>query len=127
MNLRQTRWIEYMKDCDLEICYHPRKIYVVANTLSRKFTGLVAHLMGRKRSVLEQVAELNADRGQETSCEQFERAVIIDITNSKATVTDPFLLSLIDKCKCREHLEFQLQMMVSYAFKIRFVYQITKD
>jgi hypothetical protein len=36
LNLRQCRWLELIKDYDLEINYHPRKANVVADALSRK-------------------------------------------------------------------------------------------
>ncbi|WVZ84125.1 hypothetical protein U9M48_031186 [Paspalum notatum var. saurae] len=36
LNMRQRRWLELIKDYDLEIHYHPRKANVVADTLSRK-------------------------------------------------------------------------------------------
>ena len=36
LNMRQRRWLELIKDYDLEIYYHPGKANVVANTLSRK-------------------------------------------------------------------------------------------
>jgi hypothetical protein len=36
LNLRQQRWLELIKDYDLEIHYHPGKANVVANALSRK-------------------------------------------------------------------------------------------
>jgi hypothetical protein len=36
LNLRQRRWLEPIKDCDLRINYHPKKANVVANTLSRR-------------------------------------------------------------------------------------------
>ena len=34
--MRQRRWLELLKDYDLEIVYHPRKANVVADALSRK-------------------------------------------------------------------------------------------
>jgi hypothetical protein len=34
--MRQRRWLELIKDCDLEIHYHPDKANVVADALSRK-------------------------------------------------------------------------------------------
>ena len=36
LNLRQHRWLELIKDYDLEVHYHPRKANVVDNALSRK-------------------------------------------------------------------------------------------
>ena len=36
MNLRQRRRVEYMKDYDFELTYHPGKANVVADDLSRK-------------------------------------------------------------------------------------------
>ena len=36
LNLRHRRWVEYMKDYNFELAYHPGKANVVADTLSRK-------------------------------------------------------------------------------------------
>jgi hypothetical protein len=36
LNMRQRRWLELIKDYDLEIRYHPRKANVVADALSCK-------------------------------------------------------------------------------------------
>jgi hypothetical protein len=36
LNLRQRRWLELIKDCNLEIHYHPGKTNVVADALSRR-------------------------------------------------------------------------------------------
>ncbi|KAJ0511433.1 putative nucleotidyltransferase, Ribonuclease H [Helianthus annuus] len=36
LNMRQRRWLETVKDYDLEIHYHPGKANVVVNALSRK-------------------------------------------------------------------------------------------
>jgi len=36
LNMRQRRWIEYLKDYDFELLYHPGKAHVVADALSRK-------------------------------------------------------------------------------------------
>jgi len=36
LNLRQCRWMEFLKDYDFEMSYHPGKANVVADALSRK-------------------------------------------------------------------------------------------
>ncbi|GJZ94821.1 putative reverse transcriptase domain-containing protein, partial [Tanacetum coccineum] len=36
LNMRQHHWIELFSDYDCEICHHPGKVNVVANSLSRK-------------------------------------------------------------------------------------------
>jgi hypothetical protein len=36
LNMRQRRWLELIKDYDLEVHYHPDKANVVADALSRK-------------------------------------------------------------------------------------------
>ena len=36
LNMRKRRWLELIKDYDLEVHYHPRKANVVADALSRK-------------------------------------------------------------------------------------------
>ena len=36
LNMRQRRWLELIKDYDLNIQYHPRKVNIVADALSRK-------------------------------------------------------------------------------------------
>jgi hypothetical protein len=36
LNMRQRRWLELIKDYDLEVHYHPGKANMVANALSRK-------------------------------------------------------------------------------------------
>nr|GEZ17389.1 putative reverse transcriptase domain-containing protein [Tanacetum cinerariifolium] len=36
LNMRQRQWLELLSDYDCDICYHPRKVNVVADALSRK-------------------------------------------------------------------------------------------
>jgi hypothetical protein len=40
LNMRQRRWLELVKDYELEIHYHPGKANVVADALSRKASCL---------------------------------------------------------------------------------------
>lgn len=44
LNLRQRRWIEYIKDYDFTLQYHPGKANIVTDALSRKYFGVLACL-----------------------------------------------------------------------------------
>jgi hypothetical protein len=53
LNLRQRRWLELVKDYNLEIHYHPGKANVVADVLSRKSYG------PKDNHLREEIARLN--------------------------------------------------------------------
>ncbi|KAH0669578.1 hypothetical protein KY285_023739 [Solanum tuberosum] len=44
LNLRQRRWLEFLKDYDMSVHYHPGKANVVADALSRVSMGSLAHV-----------------------------------------------------------------------------------
>jgi hypothetical protein len=50
LNLRQIRWLELVKDYDLEIQYHPGKANVVADALSHKgqVNNITTHFMSQE-------------------------------------------------------------------------------
>ncbi|WMV45413.1 hypothetical protein MTR67_038798 [Solanum verrucosum] len=50
LNLRQRRWIEFLKNYDMNELYHSGKVNVVADALSRLSTGSVAHVEEEKES-----------------------------------------------------------------------------
>ena len=55
LNLRQRRWLELLKDYDCIILYHPGKANVVADALSRKSMGSLAHIAVQKRHMVREV------------------------------------------------------------------------
>jgi len=57
LNMRQRRWIEFLKDYDFELLYHLGKANVVADALSRK-TLHTAHLMIKEVELLEKFREM---------------------------------------------------------------------
>jgi ribonuclease HI len=57
LNLRQRRWLELIKDYDLEIHYHPGKANVVADTLSQK--PYCHHLVTQESELCEEMRKLN--------------------------------------------------------------------
>ncbi|XP_070017495.1 uncharacterized protein [Nicotiana sylvestris] len=58
LNLRQRRWLELLKDYDIDILYHPGKANVVADALSRKSMGSLAHLEDHQRPLAMEVHQL---------------------------------------------------------------------
>ena len=42
LNMRQRGWIEFLEDYDFTLHYHPYRVNVVADALSRKSRGVLA-------------------------------------------------------------------------------------
>ena len=53
--MRQRRWMEYLKDYDFTLYYHPGKENVVADALSRKSRGVLASVASQEWQMLETV------------------------------------------------------------------------
>ncbi|CAL9018390.1 unnamed protein product, partial [Prunus brigantina] len=58
LNLRQRRWLELIKDYDCTIEHHPGKANVVADALSRKFSGSIAYFRGRYVPLMVEMRKL---------------------------------------------------------------------
>ena len=58
LNLRLRRWMELLKDYDCSIFYHPGKVNVVADGLSRKSAGSLAHISTKRRPIIKELHEL---------------------------------------------------------------------
>jgi hypothetical protein len=69
LNLRQRRWLELIKDCDIGINYHPRKANVVADTLSHR----------------SHVSQLMVDSMPIELCEEFDKLNLRIVANKEAT------------------------------------------
>jgi hypothetical protein len=69
LNLRQTRWLELIKDYDLGINYHPRKANVVADALSHR----------------SHVGQLVVDIMPLELCEEFDKLNLRIVANTEAT------------------------------------------
>jgi hypothetical protein len=58
LNMRQRRWLEYLKDFDFQLSYHPGKANVVVDALSRKSLHMSA-LMVIELELIEQFRDLS--------------------------------------------------------------------
>ena len=58
LNLRQRICLEFLKDYDMSVHYHPRKANVVADALSRLSKGSVAHVEEKRKKLAKDVHKL---------------------------------------------------------------------
>ncbi|MCI66579.1 hypothetical protein A2U01_0087837, partial [Trifolium medium] len=56
--MRQRRWLEFLKDYDFELSYHPGKANVVADTLSRKSLHM-SSLMAKELEMIKEFRDLS--------------------------------------------------------------------
>jgi hypothetical protein len=59
LNMRQRRWLELIKDYDLEIHYHPRKSNMVADALSRKASCHCLTIKTPDTTLCQEIEKLN--------------------------------------------------------------------
>ena len=55
LNLRQRRWLKFLKDYDITVHYHPGKVNVVADALSRLSICSVAHVEEQSKELVKDV------------------------------------------------------------------------
>jgi hypothetical protein len=60
LNMRQRRWLELIKDYELEVHYHPGKANVVADALSRKHCNYVT-LEPKNEALCEEMRKLSLE------------------------------------------------------------------
>ncbi|GAU43834.1 hypothetical protein TSUD_371130 [Trifolium subterraneum] len=80
LNMRQRRWLEFLKDYDFELSYHPGKANVVADALSRKSLHM-SSLMAKELELIEEFRDLSL------VCEVTSNSVKLGMLK----LTNPFL------------------------------------
>ena len=60
LNIRQRQWMEYLKDYDFELLYHPGKAIVVVDALSRKRVH-TSTLMVEELELIEKLCDMNLE------------------------------------------------------------------
>jgi hypothetical protein len=59
--MRQRRWLELIKDYDLEVHYHPRKANIVAYALSRMAQCNCMSMDARVTTLCDELCKLNLE------------------------------------------------------------------
>jgi hypothetical protein len=87
LNLRQRRWLELMKDYDLDIQYHAGKANVVADALSRKSQINLASIITSETHLLEEMRRMNLHVGASREFALETSSRLIGDSNSAGTST----------------------------------------
>jgi hypothetical protein len=61
LNMRQRRWLELIKDYDLEVHYHPGKANVVADALSRKLQCNCVMIYSRIDTLCDELSKMQIE------------------------------------------------------------------
>ena len=114
LNLRQRRWLELLKDYDCDILYHPGKANVVADALSRKSSGSLAHISSERRPLIQELHQL-VDQGlmMKTSrtgglLAQFQIRSVLRNRIKTAQSRDPILAELQENVRSGKSTDFTL-------------------
>jgi len=59
LNMRQRRWLELMADYDIDLQYHPGKVNVVPDALSRKAEACMAMQITQQKELFEEMRRMN--------------------------------------------------------------------
>jgi hypothetical protein len=88
LNLHQRRWLELIKDYDLNINYHPGKANVVADALSQKSYCNVLELQEQRPELYEEFAKLNLGFVSNTKVVAMEVESTLEQDICKGQLTD---------------------------------------
>jgi hypothetical protein len=80
LNLRQQRWLDLIKDYDLGINYHPRKVNVVADALSRR----------------SHVSQLVVENMSFELCKEFDKLNLRMVANTRVMEMEVYSTALQD-------------------------------
>ncbi|GAU42762.1 hypothetical protein TSUD_239250 [Trifolium subterraneum] len=101
LNMRQRRWLEFLKDYDFELSYHPGKANVVADALSRKSLHM-SSLMAKELELIEEFRDLSL------VCEITSNSVKLGMLK----LTNPFLEKIRECQKEDEKLMKRVTLVI---------------
>ncbi|XP_042448839.1 uncharacterized protein LOC122033740 [Zingiber officinale] len=96
LNLHQRRWMEFLKDYDCTINYHPGKANVVADALSRKSRGVLACHRVMVTELIQSFSELGLMEQAQT-----ERGLLVTMV-----AQSPIVERIKEAQATNQHLQF---------------------
>jgi hypothetical protein len=110
LNMRQRRWLELIKDCDLEVHYHPGKANVVANALSQKAQCNCVPMDSKIATLCDELCKLNLEVVSSGTLSYIsveptlhEQIVLEQIGDKGVQIIKDMLEQKVDKYKCFRH------------------------
>jgi ribonuclease HI len=107
LNMRQRRWLELVKDYDLEVHYHPGKANVVADALSRKAQCNYVIMDSKIATLCDELHKLNMEVISPGTLNYIsveptlhEQIVLAQIGDKGVQVIKKMLEQKVDKYKC---------------------------
>ena len=116
LNLRQRRWLELVKDYNLEILYHPGKANVVANALSRKSHK---QLRPENTHLQEEMARLNVHIIPQGSYRKLSVQPTLEEEIRKAQGSDQELIKISKHTGENKALDFRVDDKETLWYKAR--------
>jgi hypothetical protein len=107
LNMRQRRWLELIKDYDLEVHYHPGKANVVADALSRKAQCNCVIMDSKIATLCDELCKLNIEVVSLGTLSYIsveptlqEQIVMAQIGDKGVQVIKEMIEQKVDKYKC---------------------------
>jgi hypothetical protein len=107
LNMRQRRWLELIKDYDLEVHYHPGKANVVADALSQKAQCNCVSMDSKITTLCDELCKLNVEVVSSGALNYIsveptlqEQIVMTQIGDKGVQVIKEIIGQKVDKYKC---------------------------
>jgi hypothetical protein len=97
LNMRQRRWLELIKDYELEIHYHPGKANVVADALSRKASCHCLTVKTSDTTLCQEMEKLNLEKIQHGTLNQLKLESILQQKIIDAERSDKGMIHIHEK------------------------------